>query len=137
MMNAKSKVILFIDSQEKPIGEFDAPVRFDLDTQKLTDGDHTLKVVSKSSSGREGIRIIPFVVRNGPAISIEGIASGDVVDGILPVMISAYGKGDQKRFIIEGSETPRSIPSWLWVALILFLGWAAFYFITSLQSDNL
>jgi hypothetical protein len=46
-------------------------------------------------------------------------------------MINAYGKGDQKRFLIDGSETPRSIPSWLWALIILFFGWSAYYLITS------
>jgi hypothetical protein len=45
-------------------------------------------------------------------------------------MISAYGKGDQKQFLIEGSETPRSIPSWLWATIIVFLGWAVYYTVT-------
>lgn len=135
-MSNKSRVFLFIDDAPQPVGEFDAPVRFDLDTHKLTDGEHTLKIVSKDPSGKEGIRYIPFVVRNGPAIAIEGLAPGDVVDGVLPVMINAYGKGDQKTFLIEGSETPRSIPSWLWASLILFAGWAAYYLITSLQNQS-
>ena len=68
--------------------------------------------------GKEGIRKIPFTVRNGPAIAIEGIADNAVVDGVLPLMINAYSKGDQKKFLIEGSETPHSIPAWLWVIII-------------------
>jgi hypothetical protein len=130
-MSDKSKVFLFIDDDTTPIGEYNAPIHFELDTRKLVDGEHTLKIVSKDPSGKEGIRKIPFTVRNGPAIAVEGLKSHDVVDGILPIMINAYGKGDQKKFLIDGSETPRSIPSWLWVLVVLFIGWAAFYFITS------
>ncbi|OYY10566.1 MAG: cytochrome C, partial [Sphingobacteriia bacterium 35-36-14] len=37
----------------------------------------------------------------------------------------------QKKFLIEGSETPQSIPNWLWILIIAFLGWAAFYTITN------
>ena len=47
-----------------------------------------------------------------------------VVDGVLPLMINAYGKGDQKKFLIEGSETPQSIPSWVWILIIGIVGWA-------------
>jgi hypothetical protein len=130
-MSDKSKVFLFIDDAKIPIGEFDAPVHFELDTRKIVDGEHTLKIVSKDPSGKEGVRTIPFTVRNGPAIAIEGLKANDVVDGVLPMMINAYGKGDQKKFLIEGSETPRSVPSWLWAAIVLFVGWAAYYFITS------
>ncbi len=78
------------------------------------------------------MRIIPFEVRNGPAIAIEGIKENAVVDGVLPLMINAYGKGDQKTFLIEGSETPQSIPSWVWILIIGFTGWVIYYLITYL-----
>ncbi len=130
-MEDNSTVTLFLDGAKQPIAAFKAPVNFELDTRKLVDGEHLLTIVSKDPSGQEGIRKVPFVVRNGPAISIEGIRENDVVDGIVPLMISAYGKGDQRRFIIGGSETPRSVPTWLWVFIIGFIGWAAHYFITS------
>lgn len=122
---------IFIDDNPNPIGEYTAPVSFEIDSSKLIDGEHFLKIVSISNSGKEGIRIIPFTVRNGPAISIEGISENAVVDGIVPLMINAYSKGDQKKFLIEGSETPRSIPAWLWAIIIMFVGWSMYYFITS------
>ena len=131
MQEEKSKILLFIDDDLQPIAELITPVQFELDTRKLTDGEHTLKIVSKSPMGREGIRKIKFTVRNGPAISIEGISENKVVDGTVPLMINAYDKGNQKKFIIEGSETPQSVPNWLWILLIAFLGWAAYYMITN------
>jgi hypothetical protein len=130
-MEDNSIVTLFLDEERQPIATFKAPVNFELDTRKLVDGEHLLTIVSKDPSGREGIRKVPFIVRNGPAISIEGIKANEVVDGVVPLMINAYGKGDQRKFIIGGSETPRSIPTWLWVLIIGFLGWSAHYFITS------
>lgn len=129
-MNDKSTVLIFIDDEPKPVASLVSPVNFELDTRKLPDGDHTLKIVSKDPTGKEGIRLIPFVVRNGPAIAVEGIKENAVVDGVLPLMINAYGKGDQKKFLIEGSESPRSIPSWVWILIIGFGGWALYYFIT-------
>lgn len=131
MLEEKSKVILFVDDDVNPIAELITPVQFELDTLKLTDGKHTLKIISKSSTGKEGIRKINFIVRNGPAISIEGLKEDSVVDGTVPLMINAYDKGNQKQFIIGGSETPQSVPSWLWILLILFLGWATYYLITN------
>ena len=131
-MEDKSMVVLFIDDDPKPIGEFEAPVNFELDTRKLVDGNHTLKIVSKDPLGKEGIRFIPFSVRNGPAIAIEGLSDNDKVDGIVPIMINAYSKGNQKKFLIDGSETPKSVPSWLWAAIMIFFAWAAYYVITSL-----
>ncbi|HRG37830.1 MAG TPA: cytochrome C [Bacteroidia bacterium] len=131
MKEDKSKITLFVDNDVQPIAELIAPVQFELDTRKLTDGEHTLKLVSKSATGREGIRKIKFVVRNGPAIAVEGLSENRVVDGIIPLMINAYDKGNQKKFIIEGSETPQTVPNWLWILLIAFLGWAAYYMITN------
>lgn len=131
MKEDKSRILLFLDDDVQPIAEMPTPVQFELDTRKLTDGEHTLKLVSKSSTGREGVRKIKFIVRNGPAIAVEGISENEVVDGTIPLMINAYDKGNQKKFIIEGSETPQSIPSWLWILLIAFFGWAAYYLITN------
>lgn len=131
MQEDKSKIKLFVDDDLQPIAELVTPVQFELDTRKLTDGDHVLRIVSKSPNGREGIRNIKFVVRNGPAISIEGISDNSIVDGTVPLMINAYDKGNHKKFIIDGSETPQSIPSWLWILLIAFVGWAAYYMITN------
>jgi hypothetical protein len=131
-MEDKSIVVLFIDDDPKPIAEFEAPVNFELDTRKLVDGYHTLKIVSKDPLGKEGIRLIPFSVRNGPAIAIEGLSDNDKVDGVVPIMINAYSKGNQKKFLIDGSETPKSVPSWLWAAILIFFAWATYYVITSL-----
>lgn len=126
-MSDKSTIFIFIDDDTKPIAEVQSPVSFELDTRKLTDGEHVLKIVSKDPTGKEGIRKIPFEVRNGPAIAIEGMKEHAIVDGVLPLMINAYGKGDQKSFLISGSETPQSIPWWVWLIIIGFAGWALFY----------
>ena len=131
MKEDRSKITLFVDDDLRPIAELEVPVQFELDTRKLTDGEHTLKLVSKSAAGREGIRKIKFIVRNGPAISVEGISENDVVDGTLPLMINAYDKGNQKKFVIEGSETPQTVPSWLWILIVAFTGWAAYYIISN------
>ncbi|MBN8790449.1 MAG: cytochrome C [Terrimonas sp.] len=126
-MKDNSTIFIFIDNDTKPVAEVLSPVSFELDTRKLTDGEHVLKIVSRDPSGKEGIRKIPFIVRNGPAIAVEGIKENAIVDGVLPLMINAYGKGDQKSFLIEGSETPQSIPSWVWIIIIVFAGWAMYY----------
>jgi hypothetical protein len=131
-MEDRSTLLIFIDEEPKPIGEYPAPFHFELDTTRLVDGNHTLKIISKDPGGKEGIRKISFIVRNGPAIAIEGLKENEVVDGTLPLMINAYSKGDQKKFLIEGSETPRSIPSLFWAAIIVFFAWAAYYFIQNL-----
>lgn len=128
-MEDRSTVLIFVDDDPQPIAEFVSPVNFEFDTRKLPDGKHSLKIVSKDPTGKEGVRQIPFEVRNGPAISIEGIRENSVVDGVVPLMINAYGKGDSKRFLITGSETPQSIPAWVWILIIGFVGWSLFYLV--------
>ncbi|KIA82993.1 cytochrome C [Kaistella solincola] len=130
MTKDKSSVVLFLDDEVTPLAELETPIVFDFDTTKLTDGEHVLKIVSKSTQGREGIRKIHFTVKNGPSVSVEGLKDKDIVDGVLPLMINAYDKGNQKSFMIEGSETPQTIPVWIWIIIILFVGWAAYYGIT-------
>ncbi|MGN5955720.1 cytochrome C [Sphingobacterium lactis] len=126
-MSQKSKIYIFIDEETVPVAEVYAPVNFELDTRKLVDGPHTLKIVSKDPFGKEGLRIIPFEVRNGPAIEITGIKENAVLDDLVPIMINAYGKGDSASFMIEGSETPQGIPWWVWILIIGFVGWAMYY----------
>lgn len=133
-MKDKSFVTLFIDDDPQPIGIYPAPISFELDTKKLTDGKHILRVVSKDHKGKEGLKTIPFIVRNGPAIAVEGLRNDEVVDGVVPIMINAYGKGDQKSFMLQGSETPQSIPFWIIILLIVFTAWAVYYHITSNQT---
>lgn len=132
-MEGKSSIVIFIDDEKHPIGTFKSPINFDLDTTRMIDGEHTLRIVSIDPYGQEGIRIIPFTVRNGPSIEIEGLHEKQVVDGVVPIMINAYGKGDSKVFLIEGSEVPRSIPAWMWIILIFFAAWAVYYLITKIS----
>ncbi|MBX7123815.1 MAG: cytochrome C [Opitutaceae bacterium] len=126
-MDPKGTVRLFLDDNPEPIGEFSSPVTFELDTRLLADGNHVLKILSKDPGGLEGVKLLPFVVRNGPAIDVEGLKPDDTVDGVIPLMINAYGKGDQKQFVIYGSESPRGIPSWVIILLVLFAGWSVYY----------
>ena len=124
-----NQVRIFLDDDPAPFAEFKAPVRFMLDTTKLVDGKHSLRIVSRSTDGKEGTNHIRFTVRNGPAITVVGLKDGDVVDDKVPLIINAYGSERKDLFIVQGSETPKAIPSWIWVILISFIGWAIFYLI--------
>lgn len=128
-MEHSSTVLIFLDNHPAPLTKVQAPVNFELDTLKLSDGIHTLKIISQGPTGPEGVREISFEVRNGPAIVVEGIAEDEIVDGVIPIMINAYSKGDQKTFLIHGSESPQSIPGWVWIIIITFVGWSLFYLI--------
>lgn len=119
---------LFLDDDPVPFAEFAPPVKFLFDTTKLPDGPHTLRIVARSTNGVEGLRTIPFEVRNGPSITVLGLKPGEVVEDRIPITINAYGSERKDVFLITGSETPKAIPTWVWVLLIAFIGFAAFYF---------
>lgn len=131
MTKDRSKVFLFLDDEIQPIAELEAPTVFDLDTKKMVDGEHILKIISQSPSGSEGIKKIRFTVKNGPSIQVEGLKNNAKLNGTVSLMINAYDKGDQKSFLINGSETPKTIPYWIWILILLFIGWAIYYEITS------
>lgn len=129
--NKTQKIFLFLDGNTVPFAEYSPPVKIDLDTTKLVDGEHSMKIVAKSSSGKEGIQVIHFTVRNGPAISVLGLENNDTVSDIIPITVNAYGSERNDSFVITASETPKPIPSWVWAGVITFLGWATYYFITT------
>lgn len=98
-----------------------------VDTTKIPDGKHKLRMVAKSTNGIEGVKEVNFVVRNGPAIDLIGLKENDVVDNNITLTINAYGSERKDFFIVTGSEIPKGIPTWIWAVLIGFSGWAIYY----------
>ncbi|WP_412850527.1 cytochrome C [Chryseobacterium sp. PMSZPI] len=123
-------VFLYIDEESNPIAELQTPVVFNLDTTKLTDGEHTLKIVSKFGN-KEGLKTVRFIVRNGPIIHLEGLTDEETVNGVLPLMLNAYDTGKNQSFIIKGSENPRTIPVWIWIIALVFAAWGVFYLVSN------
>ncbi len=125
----KRVIKVFLDDEELPFAEFKPPVKFMLDTTKIPDGKHRLKIVAKSSNNVEGIKVIPFEVRNGPEIAVVGLRANEVVDEKVSITVNAYGSERRDQFVVTGSETPKGIPAWVWAIVIGFIGFALFYFI--------
>ncbi|HLS70696.1 MAG TPA: hypothetical protein VK027_03465 [Chitinophagaceae bacterium] len=130
----KNRIIkVFLDDEPVPFAEFTPPVKFVLDTTKIPDGKHQLKIVAKSTDNVEGVRIVPFEVRNGPAIDVVGLKNNEVVNEHVPITVNAYGSERKDFFIVTGSETPKGIPTWVWVLVILFVAFAIFYLLMYLE----
>lgn len=134
-MNDKRLIKVFLDDDSTPFAEFKPPVKFVFDTTKIPDGKHVLRIVAKSTDGVEGIRRVPFEVRNGPAITVLGIKENEVVNEQIPITINAYGSERRDVFVVTGSETPKAIPAWVWALVIAFIGFALFYIIMYWNSD--
>lgn len=122
-------VKVFLDDDEQPFGEFVPPVEIVLDTTKIPDGHHELKIVAKTSGLVEGVKVIPFEVRNGPTISVMGLKDNQVISTETSVTINAYGSETTDRFIIRGSEDPKPIPAWVWALLISVIAFGVYYLI--------
>lgn len=134
--DSKNIVKIFLDDESLPFAEIETPIKILFDTTKIPDGNHKLKLVASSSGGKEGLKIIPFEVRNGPSISVIGIKENQVVEDQLPIIINAYGSERKEIFVVRGSENPKGIPIWIWVTLILFIGWALHYLYLYWTGDN-
>lgn len=128
-MESKQKVKVYLDDETQAFAEFESPVKFMLDTTKIPDGEHKLRIVAKSNNDVEGIQIIPFTVRNGPHIDVIGLKKNEVISDQIPISINAYGSEKTEFFKIIGSESPKAIPTWIWLLLVLFIGYGIYYII--------
>ncbi|SFT70641.1 hypothetical protein SAMN04489724_1714 [Algoriphagus locisalis] len=135
-MKDNRKIRVFLDEDPVPFAEFSPPVKFVLDTTKIPDGQHQLRIVAQSTIGKEGVKTVPFEVRNGPSIAVVGLKEGDIVTDQIPVTINSYGSERNDFFLIRGSETPKGIPVWVWATLISFVGFALFYITMYWNPDN-
>lgn len=136
MNNDDNRVVkVYLDDETNPFTEFTPPVKFQLDTTKIPDGKHKLRIVARSSRGVEGVRIVPFTVRNGPTISLVGLKDNDEINEQIPITINAYGSETDDQFVIRGSETPKAVPAWVWALVISFIAFGAAYTILYWNSD--
>lgn len=119
--------IVYLDDETEPLLSHRPPVRFELDTSRLEDGDHRLRVEAYDATGRKGVRIIPFTVRNGPGIAVNGVRDNDVLEGKIPILINAYGGSGETVWEPSRAETPAPIPTWAWVLFIVIVAFGAFY----------
>lgn len=122
-----SRIEVFIDDEEEPMVSHSPPANFEFDTLQLADGKHVLRIGAYDSSGRKGVRTIPFTVRNGPGIAVSGLAEEDVLEGKIPIVVNSYGGARETHWEPSRAETPAPIPSLIWVLFIAIVAFAAFY----------
>lgn len=127
MTDEENRVEVYLDDNPEPIATFTPPDSFELDTTLLEDGQHILRIRASDRTGRRGLREIPFEVRNGPGIAVDGLNENDVVDGRIGVLVNAYGGAYEEKWEPARAETPKPIPTWAWVAFILVVAWSMYY----------
>lgn len=125
--NDQTRIEVFLDDEPEPIVTHRPPARFQLDTTQLSDGPHTLRIKAYGAGGQEGVRTIPFTVRNGPGIAVNGLDDNDILEGRLPILVNAYGGADEPYWEPSRAETPAPAPTWIWVLFIVIVAFAAIY----------
>lgn len=130
MPKLTNTVIGYLDDSDEPLFRQEPPIQLDFDTRDISDGAHVLRVEAWDQRGHKGVRKIPFTVRNGPAITVQGLDDDSVVEGQIALTVSAYGGGGEENWEPSQAETPAPVPTWAWVLVICILAWAMYYAVT-------
>jgi mono/diheme cytochrome c family protein len=116
---------IFLDESEEPLATYRPPARLRLDTRTMTDGEHVLRIEARGAVGNIGVRRIPFIVANGPGITVTGLRAGSRVRGALDVDVNAFSADEP--FDPERAESQGPIPVWTWVLIVIIAVWALWY----------
>ncbi|MDQ2817508.1 MAG: cytochrome c [Candidatus Eremiobacteraeota bacterium] len=120
-----TSIAIFLDDQAEPLFTYRPPATFQLDTTKLEDGDHVLRLCATDAMGNVGQRRVPFTVSNGPGITVTGIRAGSSVHGMLDINVNAFS--GEEPFDPERAESHAPIPVWTWVMCAMVAAWALWY----------
>jgi mono/diheme cytochrome c family protein len=118
-------VRVYLDDAAEPIATYRPPARVHLDTRTISDGEHVLRIEASDAVGNVGIRRIPFVVANGPGITVTGLRAGSRVRGAIDVDVNAFSA--EEPFDPARAESPGPIPVWTWVLIVVIAVWAMWY----------
>ncbi|TAM58796.1 cytochrome C [bacterium] len=124
-MEEAARIRVYLDGAAQPLAEYTPPASFSLDTTRLSDGEHTLRIEASDATGRIGARRIPFEVRNGPGITVSGLRAGSKVHGTVEMRLNAFH--GEEPFEPRRAESPSPIPVWTWVMCVFIGAWAAWY----------
>jgi mono/diheme cytochrome c family protein len=114
-----------VDDASEPIATYRPPARVRLDTRDLPDGDHVLRIEAVDAVGNVGVRKIPFVVANGPGITVTGLRAGSRVRGAVDLDVNAFSADEP--FDPVRAESHGPIPVWTWVLIVVIAVWALWY----------
>jgi mono/diheme cytochrome c family protein len=120
-----ARIDLYLDDATEPFRSVVPPQPVEVDTSTLADGPHVLRLEARDTAGSVGRRTIPFVVQNGPGITLTGLRAGERVAGTLQLEVNAFGGNEP--FDPVRAESSGPIPVWTWVMSAIFVAWAAWY----------
>lgn len=119
------RVQVYVDDDSVPIAEQSLPTQVHLNSYGLVDGSHRVTVRVTDAAGKVWVREIPFKVDNGPGLVVTGLAANSVRHGIIELGVNAFSADEP--FAPERAETHSSIPVWVWVLMLVIVGWAGWY----------
>jgi mono/diheme cytochrome c family protein len=122
---------IYLDDAAEPLATYRPPATAEVDTTALEDGPHVLRIRAQDALGNTGVREIPFVVQNGPGITITGLRANERVSGRLELALNAFGANEP--FDPVRAESSGPIPGWTWVMSALIAAWAGWYGLTEFQ----
>lgn len=122
------RVRVFIDDQDRPVSDDAPPATVTVDTRQLPDGEHRLRIEARDGAGDTGVRLVPFAVRNGPGITVSGLADGATVHGAVTFSVNVFSAGE--KFAPRRAESRAPIPVALWVLGLVIGAWSAWYLAT-------
>lgn len=118
-------VSLYLDDATETFARYQPPAMVRLDTSTLADGEHVLTIRARDATGNVGVRTIPFVVQNGPGITVTGLRANERVSGVLDLNVNAFSASEP--FDPVRAESSGPIPVWTWVMSALIAAWAFWY----------
>lgn len=118
-------VRIYLDGDPRPIVDRELPTDIALDTRSLTDGEHRMVIRAQGQDGREGVEEIPFVVQNGPGISVSGLRRNSIRSGTVRFTVDAFSTDEP--FDPRRAEARSAIPVWVWVMSLFVVSWAVWY----------
>jgi mono/diheme cytochrome c family protein len=120
-----ARIDLYLDDAREPFETVVPPEAAEIDTAALADGPHVLRLVAYDAAGNVGRRSIPFVVQNGPGITVTGLRAGERVSGRVGLELNAFSGSEP--FDPVRAESSGPVPVWTWVMIVLIGAWAAWY----------
>jgi len=122
---------VYLDDATEPIATYQPPATMELDTGTLEDGPHILRIRARDALGTAGMRVIPFIVQNGPGITVTGLRANERVSGRVELDLNAFSASEP--FDPVRAESSGPIPVWTWVMAALIAAWAGWYGLTEFQ----
>jgi mono/diheme cytochrome c family protein len=120
-----ARIVVYLDDDPEPYRTIVPPDSVEIDTTRLDDGPHVVRLHAYDAAGNVGRRTIPFMVQNGPGITVTGLRANERVSGRVALELNAFGGAEP--FDPVRAESSGPIPVWTWVMIAVFGAWAVWY----------